>query len=234
MHRYTKLARMLLPVACLLACLPARSLAQNPYQVDTIVVGGKEVAVYVFPGRPPANRAPEVRVPFMAPAAETNILASMPAFYWSYGCSPTAAAMMMGYYDLNGYPNLYTGPANGGVCPQTNSTWGFTQYRASCVENALSVPATRVWMDAPPPGHVDDYWVGSTTQGRSVLGMRPGGTRARLLRGLMGTASVPGNADGSTLLPSRRMARGWTIPGPNPRRMLRHEALCQLTGLHGE
>ncbi|MBN1787354.1 MAG: PEP-CTERM sorting domain-containing protein [Sedimentisphaerales bacterium] len=31
----------------------------------------------------------------------------MPAYKWYYGCSPTAAASIIGYWDLNGYPNLF-------------------------------------------------------------------------------------------------------------------------------
>ena len=30
-----------------------------------------------------------------------NVLTKVPAFDWSYGCSATSAAMMMGYYDNN-------------------------------------------------------------------------------------------------------------------------------------
>ena len=50
--------------------------------------------------------------------------ADVPAFNWTYGCSATSAGMLCGYYDRNGYPNLYTGTVNGGVCPLDNSAWG--------------------------------------------------------------------------------------------------------------
>lgn len=34
------------------------------------------------------------------------ILANAPDYDWWYGCSPTSAGMMMGYYDINGYDGL--------------------------------------------------------------------------------------------------------------------------------
>ncbi|BBO68093.1 hypothetical protein DSCA_20230 [Desulfosarcina alkanivorans] len=43
-----------------------------------------------------------------------KLLTSSPDYDWWYGCSPTSAGMMMGYYDINGYgglayPNLVPG-----------------------------------------------------------------------------------------------------------------------------
>ncbi|MCF7848925.1 MAG: C39 family peptidase [Kiritimatiellales bacterium] len=39
-----------------------------------------------------------------------DVALSSPGGYdWWYGCSPTSAGMMMGYYDLNGYDNLVPG-----------------------------------------------------------------------------------------------------------------------------
>ena len=38
-----------------------------------------------------------------------------PAYDWWYGCSPTSAGMMMGYYDRNGYGGLsYANLVRGG------------------------------------------------------------------------------------------------------------------------
>ncbi|MEJ2740745.1 MAG: hypothetical protein P8105_13120 [Dehalococcoidia bacterium] len=53
-------------------------------------------------------------------ASHSNRLSEVPAFDWCYGSSPTAAAMLFGYYDRNGYADMYTGPANNGVCPLNN------------------------------------------------------------------------------------------------------------------
>jgi hypothetical protein len=38
-------------------------------------------------------------------------MANTPDYEWWYGCSPTSAGMMMGYYDNNGYSNLVPGVA---------------------------------------------------------------------------------------------------------------------------
>ncbi|MCK5212589.1 MAG: hypothetical protein KAQ74_01595, partial [Dehalococcoidia bacterium] len=84
-------------------------------------------------------------------------LSEVPAFDWCYGCSATSAAMMFGYYDRTGYPDMYTGPTNGGVCPLDNSVWG-------AGESPLS--ATHQGYDGlGVEGHVDDYWssYGSTS-----------------------------------------------------------------------
>ena len=34
----------------------------------------------------------------------------------------TAAAMVFGYYDRHGYPNMYTDPIGNGVCPLYNES----------------------------------------------------------------------------------------------------------------
>lgn len=36
-----------------------------------------------------------------------NSLINVPAYNWYHGCGPTAAASVMGYYDLRGYDNLF-------------------------------------------------------------------------------------------------------------------------------
>ena len=83
--------------------------------------------------------------------AGTNSLSSVPAYDWSYGCSPTSASMIAGYYDANGYPNLYTGATNGGVMPSTNATWGAGENPLSASKNGIDGRSSR--------GHVDDYWL---------------------------------------------------------------------------
>jgi Ca2+-binding RTX toxin-like protein len=37
----------------------------------------------------------------------TNVLTNVPHYEWYHGCGPTAAASVMGYWDLNGYSNLF-------------------------------------------------------------------------------------------------------------------------------
>ena len=119
---------------------PPRS--QPDKSIDMIIVDGR-----------PSNilSASAVNLPEPCVAAGVDILPDVPAFDWCYGCSATAAAMMMGYYDTNGYPDMYTGPANGGVCPLNNSVWG---------PGECPLSATRQEFDGrTSPGHVDDYWI---------------------------------------------------------------------------
>jgi hypothetical protein len=66
--------------------------------------------------------------------------------------------MMAGYYDRHGYPNMYAGPTNGGVCPLDNSSWGPSP------ENLGECPlsATHQGIDGRAiRGHADDYYYAS-------------------------------------------------------------------------
>jgi len=132
--------------------------SSNPYLVETFVdEDGRLIDKIIVPGRPPAIRAPAASVPESNPAMGINAISNVPAFDWSYGCSATSAAMMMGYYDNTGYPNMYAGPTNGGVCPMDNSVWG-PGIGGSPGECPLS--ATHKGKDGrTTKGHVDDYWV---------------------------------------------------------------------------
>ena len=89
-------------------------------------------------------------------------LEDVPAYNWSFGCSPTSAAMYAAYYDnLPGFGNVYTGPTNGGVMPMDNSTWPDVFING---ENRHQCPlsATRNGLDGRTlRGHVDDYWIHS-------------------------------------------------------------------------
>jgi hypothetical protein len=84
---------------------------------------------------------------------------TVPAFNWVFGCSSVSGAMIAGYYDRNGFPNMYTGPTNGGVMPLDNSSWptwsdGFTTYPN------LPLAASHQWVDGRTTrGSIDDYWI---------------------------------------------------------------------------
>ena len=74
------------------------------YLIRTTGEGDNSIDEIVVPGRLPKTfRASAVTVPAPNEAAGINVLANVPAFDWSYGCAPTAAAMMMGYYDNGAY-----------------------------------------------------------------------------------------------------------------------------------
>ena len=124
---------------------------QNPYLVRSFTdEEGQQIDEIIVPGRPPKTKAPVVEVPKSDLAKGAIVLSNVPAFDWCYGCSATAAAMMFGYYDNYGYPNMYAGPANGGVCPLTNSVWGYKECLLSATHLGYYGLATK--------GHVNDYW----------------------------------------------------------------------------
>jgi hypothetical protein len=112
------------------------------------------------PGLPPANwnminDASNYHI--SAESAEKTI-DDVPALLWSYGCYGTSAAMLFGYYDRNGYQNIYTGPTNSGLFPLT-SVWGpqiidpidnSGECPLSASHNGIDGRSTR--------GHADDYY----------------------------------------------------------------------------
>ena len=135
----------------------------NPYVVDRFVENGKTIDRIIVPGppHPPAGfvRPVVANLPVPNIAAGTNTISNVPAMTWVFGCSATSAAMMFGHYDNSGYPNMYTGPTNGGVFPMDNSSWSTVvisgETRALC-----PLSATRNGLDGrTSTGHVDDYWV---------------------------------------------------------------------------
>ncbi len=76
------------------------------------------------------------------------VLSNVPDYEWWYGCSPTSAGMLMGYYDLHGFSNLYSG----GAAPLYNT--GENQYINSmiCSKRGIDCRTTM--------GHTDDYYSG--------------------------------------------------------------------------
>jgi YD repeat-containing protein len=84
---------------------------------------------------------------------------AVPAYDWSFGCSATSGAMIAGYYDRNGFPNMYTGPTNGGLMPLDNSSWpDWYDGNAWYAQNPLA--ASHQGLDGRlTRGSMDDYWV---------------------------------------------------------------------------
>lgn len=208
---------------CLFA-LVMSSLAANPYKVASFESNGRQVDRVIVPGRPPKVKAQVASVPESHVAAGINVLPTVPAFSWSYGCSATAAAMMMGYYDNIGYANMYTGPANGGVCPMNNETyWGTTTYPlVTCGECPLS--ATHKGIDGRQSfGHVDDYWVDSEVAGIDpyVTAQRPEHVQGDCTGDFMGTNQMKyDNIDGSTTFyfgSDGLPLEDYTVPNPSVR-----------------
>ncbi len=95
-------------------------------------------------------------------SVDTVILSNVPTSKWTYGCTATAVGMLFGYYDRIGYNNMYTGPANGGVCPLTNLGQGI----GNPISGSCYIIATQKGVDGiNVKAHVDDYWISTSSPG---------------------------------------------------------------------
>lgn len=115
------------------------------------------------PPKPPPGYEQRAAVALSEPDREmgTNTL-TVPAYDWIFGCSSVSGAMIAGYYDRNGFPNMYTGPANGGVMPLDNSTtyWPTWTDGAGDTYPNLPLAASHKNVDGRTTrGSIDDYWV---------------------------------------------------------------------------
>jgi len=117
----------------------------------TINTFSQPIEIIEIGGRPPETyRTPE----YIPDEANGDVcLQNVPIYNWSYGCSPTAAAMLIGYYDWKGWDKMYEGPAaiNGFVPPSNIEWWGSGHCPLSASEQGIDERTVR--------GHVDDYWV---------------------------------------------------------------------------
>jgi len=105
----------------------------------------------IGPGLPPAGWVKNANAPDLTAVSMSSIdAADVPALDWSYGCSATSATMLFGYYDRNGYPNMYTGPTDGGVFPLTNAVWGSGECPLSASHKGIDSRTIN--------GSVDDYY----------------------------------------------------------------------------
>ena len=134
----------------------------NPYlTIENLTYSdGTEISGYLING--PSEPLPEFEAERQASIVELSTrgtLTSFPSYDWVFGCSAVSAAMIAGYYDNNGYPNMYAGPTNGGVMPITDTSWGtwsdgYTTYPNNPLiasHNGVDGRTTR--------GSIDDYWV---------------------------------------------------------------------------
>jgi hypothetical protein len=91
--------------------------------------------------------------------AKATVL-SVPAFNWVFGCSAVSGAMIASFYDRNGYPNIYTGPTNGGVMPTTSASWPTWTDGAGASYPSNPLIASRNGVDGRAiRGSIDNYWV---------------------------------------------------------------------------
>ena len=138
----------------------------NPYyrtEIVTLADGTKLGRIAINgPSEPPPGyeieRAPAT-LPKSGRAGDATSLL-VPAYDWVFGCSSVSAAMIGGYFDRNGLPNIYIGPANGGVMPIDNSIWPGWTDRTGKTYPSLPLAASRNGLDGRSTrGSIDNYWV---------------------------------------------------------------------------
>lgn len=126
--------------------------------------GGIEWRLLNSPPTPPVDTSGSIVTESSGLAGTPVILSEVPTSTWTYGCTATAAGMMFGYYDRAGYPDMYTGPANGGLAPLNDLGQGNDPDNP--IAGACSIIATQQGFDGrTTPGHVDDYWVSLLSEG---------------------------------------------------------------------
>ena len=188
-------------------CFGAETKQDNPYLIKTFIdPSGKKIDQIIVPASPPEYTMPIAEPPIarmVGGKMAANTLNNVPAFTWCYGCSATSAAMMMGYYDnSSSFPNIYTGPANGGVCPMNNVTfWGSTTYPGGkCGECPISVSHNGI-DGRTTRGHVGDYWVDieSTQPDPYITGSWATHSNDSLGDFMWTNRSAKKNVDGSTI-----------------------------------
>ena len=128
-------------------------------------------------------------------------LANFPSYDWVFGCSAVSSAMVAAWYDRGSYPNLYTGPTNGGVMPLTDTGWSTWSDGYETYPNNPLIASHNGLDGRSIKGSIDDYWVsyGSTTTDPYVTGGWSQHTWGDAIGDYMKTSqSAYGNTDGST------------------------------------
>ena len=131
-----------------------------------------------------------------------GLIQNFPSYDWNFGCSAVSQAMISAYQDRTGYPNLYTGPANGGVAPITDTSWPrwTDNYGDSYPSNPIV--ASRIGTDGRTiKGSIEDYWVqvNSTAQDPYLTGGWTQHSYGEAVGDYMRTSqSAVGNPDGAT------------------------------------
>lgn len=133
------------------------SAENQSYFIGQISDNGNLIDQYITgPGLPPSGWVKDMNaVNASDPSITVLKTGEVPALRWSYGCSATSASMYFGYFDRNGYPNLYVGSTDGGVFPLTNKVWGnSSEGYGECPLSASHKGIDNLTIK----GHVDDYY----------------------------------------------------------------------------
>jgi len=169
-----------------------RQFAADCNELEGYVING--------PSKPPAEFAEEHAANAIQGEVEGTI-ANFPAYTWVFGCSAVSGAMIAAYYDRGSYPNMYSGPTNGGGMPLNNSSWGTWSDGSDTYPNNPLI-ASHINVDGrTTKGSIDDYWVtyGSSTQDPYITGAWSQHAWSDSIGDYMKTSqSAYENTDGST------------------------------------
>lgn len=126
---------------------------------------------------------------------------TVPAFNWVFGCSAVSGAMIAGYYDRTDYPDMYTGPTNGGIMPLDNSSWPTWSDGYDTYPNCPLIASKNGVDGRTIKGSIDDYWVqyNSSASDPYITGSWAQHAWGTAIGDYMKTSqSAYGNVDGST------------------------------------
>lgn len=185
----------------------AGDLDVSRYYTEQIITGANGVSLTAGiingpPTPPPGFEAQRPAVDLKGQPKAAAVAISVPAYTWVYGCSAVSGSMIAAYYDRNGYPNMYTGPANGGVMPLTDSTWPTWTDGAGASYPNNPLIASKMGVDGrASKGSIDDYWVAydSDLSDPYLSGAWSQHTWGTAIGDYMKTSqSAEGNRDGAT------------------------------------
>lgn len=152
------------------------------------------------PPEPPPGYE-DARTASIQPLPSRGVITNFPSYDWVFGCSAVSGAMIAAYYDNNGYPDMYTGPTNGGVMPLTDTSW-ITWYDGYDIYPNNPLIASKNGVDGRSiKGSIDDYWVryNSAASDPYITGGWPQHTWSDAIGDYMKTSqSAYSNVDGST------------------------------------
>ena len=133
------------------------------FKVNTFIRDGISIDENIINGPsspPPGYERQRLAVDLGGPDQTMALhILTVPAYNWVFGCSSVSGAMIAGYYDRNGFPNMYTGTTDGGVMPLNNGVWPTWSDGIDTYPN-LPLAATHDGVDGRVTrGSIDDYWV---------------------------------------------------------------------------
>jgi len=123
---------------------------------------GTEIVInYVNgPSKPPEEFQTQRAASIMPLTRSITALPNFPSYNWVFGCGAVAGSLIAAYYDQNGFPNVYTGPTNGGLMPLTDTSWGTWTDSNSDTYVSNPLVASQIGVDGRTGrGSIENYWV---------------------------------------------------------------------------